>query len=47
MAAIQQRINVEKADWVIYITDAGQAQHFQLVFGGARKAGYLPGGLGG
>eukprot|EP00887_Chlorella_sp_A99_P002749 scaffold6.g2749.t1 len=43
MAAIRHRIEDEKADWLIYITDAGQSQHFDLVFAGAKKAGYLPG----
>lgn len=42
MAAVYQRIHDEKADWIIYVTDVGQAQHFELVFAGARKAGYLP-----
>lgn len=42
MAALKQRINDEKADWIIYVTDHGQAQHFQLVFKAANKAGYLP-----
>lgn len=42
MAAIKQRIDVEKADWIIYVTDVGQSQHFDLVFGAAKKAGYLP-----
>ncbi len=31
----------EKADRLIYVTDAGQAQHFQMVFKAAEKAGYL------
>ncbi|KAI3424703.1 hypothetical protein D9Q98_008093 [Chlorella vulgaris] len=42
MAAIKHRIHEEKADWIIYVTDAGQAPHFDLVFAGAAKAGYLP-----
>jgi hypothetical protein len=42
MAAIKQRINQEKADWVIYVTDIGQAPHFDMVFAAARKAGWLP-----
>ena len=32
----------DKADWLIYVTDAGQASHFQLVYASARKAGILP-----
>ncbi|KAF7282436.1 hypothetical protein GWI33_002666 [Rhynchophorus ferrugineus] len=41
MAAIRQRIEEEKVDWVIYVTDAGQATHFQAIFGCAQKAGIL------
>lgn len=42
MAALKHRIDVEKADWIIYVTDVGQAQHFDMVFAAARKAGYIP-----
>jgi arginyl-tRNA synthetase len=42
MAAIKQRVMQEKADWVIYVTDIGQAPHFDMVFAAARKAGWLP-----
>jgi arginyl-tRNA synthetase len=31
MAAVKHRIETEKADWIIYITDAGQSTHFDLV----------------
>ena len=41
MAAIRQRIEEEKADRLIYVTDAGQAQHFKMIFMAAEKAGYL------
>ncbi|KAK0183403.1 hypothetical protein PV327_001449 [Microctonus hyperodae] len=41
MAAIQHRINVEKADWIIYVTDAGQSVHFQLIESCAKRAGIL------
>lgn len=41
MAAIRQRILVEKVDRIIYVTDAGQAQHFKMIFAAAEKAGYL------
>lgn len=41
MAAIKQRIQKEKADRLIYVTDAGQATHFQMIFKAAEKAGYL------
>lgn len=30
MACIKQRIGEEKADWLVYVTDAGQAQHFKV-----------------
>ncbi|KAF6266502.1 tRNA synthetases class I (R)-domain-containing protein [Scenedesmus sp. NREL 46B-D3] len=42
MAAIKQRVTQEKADWVIYVTDIGQAPHFDMVFAAARRAGWLP-----
>lgn len=41
MAAIRQRIEVEKGTRLIYVTDAGQAQHFKMIFMAAEKAGYL------
>jgi len=41
MAAIRYRIDEEKADWIIYVTDVGQSLHFQLVFDAARKAKWL------
>jgi len=41
MAAIRQRLEEEKADWIIYVTDAGQKGHFDLVFKSAMKAGWL------
>lgn len=41
MAAIRHRVEQERADWVIYVTDAGQAQHFNTVFACAKKAGYV------
>merc|ERR1719300_441961 len=40
MAALKQRTEEEKADWLIYVTDAGQATHFQSIFACAEKAGY-------
>lgn len=42
MAAIRQRTTEEKADWIIYVTDVGQAEHFDMVFKAARMAGWLP-----
>lgn len=41
MAAIRHRLFDEKADWLIYVTDAGQGTHFQMIFAAAEKAGYL------
>jgi len=40
MAALRQRVQEEQADWLIYVTDAGQATHFQSIFGCAERAGY-------
>merc|ERR1712112_269033 len=45
MAALRQRIEDEAADWLVYVTDAGQATHFQSVFACAEKAGYITPGL--
>lgn len=41
MAALRHRIEVEKADRIIVLTDAGQSLHFQMVTKAAEKAGYL------
>ncbi len=41
MAAICHRIEQEKAERIIYVTDAGQSLHFQMLFKAAEKAGYL------
>lgn len=41
MAAIRHRIEDEKGNRLIYVTDAGQAQHFKMIFAAAEKAGYL------
>lgn len=40
IAALRHRINDEKADRIIYVTDAGQAIHFAMLFKAAEKAGY-------
>lgn len=39
MATIKQRIVEEKADWIIYVADAGQATHFEQIIKCAEKAG--------
>jgi arginyl-tRNA synthetase len=41
LAAVRHRVDEERADWLIYVTDAGQATHFEMVFRAAEKAGYL------
>ena len=41
LAALRHRITVEKADRIIYVTDAGQSMHFNMIFSAAEKAGYL------
>ncbi|MGE3954799.1 MAG: arginine--tRNA ligase [Parachlamydiales bacterium] len=41
MAAIRHRIQQEGAEWIIVITDAGQATHFKMIAAAAEKAGYL------
>ena len=41
LAAIRYRIFDDKADRIIYVTDLGQALHFQMIFAAAEKAGWL------
>ena len=41
LAAMRQRIQEEKADRIIVITDAGQSVHFDLIHQASIKAGYL------
>ncbi len=45
LAAIRQRTVDEKAQRVIYITDAGQANHFAQVFQVANRAHWIPEGV--
>lgn len=42
LAAIRHRIGKEQATRLIYITDAGQANHFAQVWQVARRAGWIP-----
>jgi arginyl-tRNA synthetase len=35
-------VRQDKAERIIYVTDAGQANHFAQVFQVAKKAGFLP-----
>lgn len=41
MAAIKHRIETEKGQRLIYVTDSGQSTHFSMIFQAAEKAGYL------
>jgi arginyl-tRNA synthetase len=41
MACIKHRIEVEKAERIIYVTDGGQSLHFDIIFKCAQNAGYL------
>ncbi|KAJ0968389.1 hypothetical protein J5N97_025306 [Dioscorea zingiberensis] len=36
------RLNVEKAEWIIYVTDVGQSLHFTMLFSAAKRTGWLP-----
>jgi len=42
LAALRYRIQQDQADWIIYVTDAGQANHFAQVFQVARRSGWIP-----
>lgn len=42
LAAIRYRVKEDEGDRIIYVTDAGQANHFAQVFQVAKKADYLP-----
>lgn len=41
MATIKQRIQEEKADWIIYVTDSGQYTHFKTIFQCAERVGII------
>jgi arginyl-tRNA synthetase len=41
MAAMRHRIEIEAADRIIIVTDAGQSLHFQMIEKTCEKAGYL------
>ena len=41
LAALKHRIEIEKADRIIYVVDSGQKLHLQMVFSGAKLAKYL------
>lgn len=40
IAAVRYRINEQKADRIVYVTDIRQAQHFAMLFALAEKAGW-------
>ncbi len=42
LAAIRYRMQKDEAKRIIYVTDAGQANHFAQFFQVARKAGWIP-----
>jgi arginyl-tRNA synthetase len=42
LAALRYRITQDKADRIIYVTDAGQANHFAQFFQVAKRAGWWP-----
>lgn len=39
------RVREEKADRILYVTDVGQSQHFQMVFDAAKMSGLAPTGI--
>ena len=41
LATIRQRVNEEKAGRIIYVVDAGQSTHFQVLFNCAVQVGYV------
>lgn len=41
LAGFKQRVQIEKAERIIIVTDAGQALHFQMVYQAALKVGYI------
>lgn len=41
LACIKYRIEEEKADWIIYVTDSGQSTHFDVLQKCAIKCGIL------
>lgn len=45
LAAIRYRIQTDRAERIIYITDSGQSEHFAQFFQVARQVGWLPEGV--
>ncbi|WP_448533487.1 arginine--tRNA ligase [Parathermosynechococcus lividus] len=42
LAALRYRIQQDQADWLIYVTDVGQSNHFAQFFQVAKRAGWVP-----
>jgi len=42
LAAIRYRIDLDQANELIYVVDAGQSLHFEMMIKAARKAGWVP-----
>lgn len=42
LACVMDRVERVGADVILYVVDAGQAQHFEMVFAVARMGGWLP-----
>eukprot|EP01018_Ginkgo_biloba_P001980 Gb_29722 [translate_table: standard] len=42
LAALWYRLNEEKVQWIVYVTDVGQSLHFEMFFSAAKRAGWLP-----
>lgn len=40
LASLKYRLQVDKAQWIIYVVDAGQSLHLQMCFEAAIKVGY-------
>ncbi|KAL4001997.1 arginine--tRNA ligase [Acanthocheilonema viteae] len=40
LAALKYRLFVDKADWIIYVVDAGQSLHFELIYAAGQKLGW-------
>jgi arginyl-tRNA synthetase len=40
LAALKYRVHELNCDWLVYVVDAGQSLHFELVFQGAQRAKY-------
>ena len=42
MTTLWYRLNEEKAQWIIYVTDLGKSLHFEMVFSAAKRVGWRP-----